>query len=339
MRSKQNLPWGSISVATVLCAAAASTQGAKSAAAECPFSWKPGDGLPGLDGLAYAMTTWDPDGPGPQAELLLVGGEFTAAGDGFANNIAAWDGTSWSALASGTNGPVRALTLYNGELIAGGLFTTAGGVSANRIAKWNGTSWSPLGSGMSSRVLALTVYNGELIAGGDFFTAGGAIANNIAKWDGVSWSPLGNGMDREVYVMTTWDPDGPEPQPELLMVGGEFTVTGDVIANNIAAWDGTSWSALGSGTTHAVLALTEYNGDLIAGGDFTAAGEVSANRIAKWDGSSWSPLGGGMNSSVEALTVYNGDLVAGDSSSSRAMCRRSSSPRGTAPPGHRWGAV
>ncbi|MGP8217568.1 MAG: hypothetical protein ACLQQ4_18515 [Bacteroidia bacterium] len=55
---------------------------------------------------------------------------------------------SWSALGSGMNGYVNALTVYNGNLIAGGSFTTAGGNAANNIAEWNGTSWSALGSGM-----------------------------------------------------------------------------------------------------------------------------------------------------------------------------------------------
>ena len=32
-----------------------------------------------------------------------------------------------------------------------------------------------------------------------------------------------------------------------LYVGGDFTVAGDVPANNIAKWNGSSWSALGSG--------------------------------------------------------------------------------------------
>jgi hypothetical protein len=68
------------------------------------------------------MTTWDPDGNGPHKELLIVGG-FSVAGDMVANNIAAWDGNSWQPLGSGINGSVRALTVYNGELIAGGEFT------------------------------------------------------------------------------------------------------------------------------------------------------------------------------------------------------------------------
>ncbi len=38
------------------------------------------------------------------------------------------------------------------------------------------------------------------------------------------------------------------------------------------------------------IALTVYNGELIAGGDFNIAGGVDANSIARWDGNDWQPL-------------------------------------------------
>ena len=67
-----------------------------------------------------------------------------------ANNIAQWNGSSWSALGSGMNGwCVSALAVSGSTLYAGGDFTTAGGNAANDIAQWNGSSWSALGSGIS----------------------------------------------------------------------------------------------------------------------------------------------------------------------------------------------
>ena len=74
---------------------------------------------------------------------------------------------------------------------------------------------------------------------------------------------------------------------------------------DIAKWDGTVWSSLGSGMNgDQVLALAlDGAGTLYAGGEFTTTGEVSANFIAKWDGTAWSPLGSGMNSDVLALAL------------------------------------
>ncbi len=118
---------------------------AQPASAQCTDQWLPGEGLPGLNGDVYAAAVYD-DGTGP---ALYVGGQFTFAGEVAANNIARWDGTTWSPLGNGMNDWVIALTEYNGELIAGGGFTTAGGTPANRIARWDGTVWTALGSGMS----------------------------------------------------------------------------------------------------------------------------------------------------------------------------------------------
>ena len=287
-------------------------------------SWSAlGSGVALLDGWCcgevLALTVFD-DGSGP---ALYAGGSFWTAGGATADNIAKWDGTSWSALGSGMNGPVRALTVFDDgsgpALYAGGSFTSAGGVAANTIAKWDGSSWSALGSGMNHEVHALTVFDDAsgpaLYAGGWFTTAGGVAANRIAKWDGSSWSALGSGMifsgsNTGVYALTAFD-DGSGP---ALCAGGHFTSAGGVAANSMAKWDGSSWSALGSGMIYGdmftgVYALTAFDDGsgpaLYAGGNFSTGGSMAAYQIAKWDGTSWSPLGSGMSSAVHALTVFD----------------------------------
>ncbi len=121
------------------------------------------------------------------------------------------------------------------------------------------------------------------------------------------------GTDGKVWASTVWDPDGLGPQPPLLVVGGSFSVTGDIFANHIATWNGASWGTLGSGMNGAtVYALAVYDGELIAAGDFTIAGGVSANGIARWNGTSWQPLGTGIGGGiVKALEVYGNELIAG----------------------------
>ena len=69
------------------------------------------------------------------------GREFDQAGAVAANNIAVWDGNSWAALGSGTDGNIYALAVGgSGKLYAGGYVDQAGGTSANYIAVWNGSS-------------------------------------------------------------------------------------------------------------------------------------------------------------------------------------------------------
>lgn len=70
---------------------------------------------------------------------VYVGGYFVGIAGVQANNIAKWNGSSWSTLGSGVNSVVWALTASGSDLYVGGFFTTAGGASANYIAKWNGS--------------------------------------------------------------------------------------------------------------------------------------------------------------------------------------------------------
>jgi hypothetical protein len=79
---------------------------------------------------------------------LVAGGNFrqpSSHGDSI-RNIATWDGHEWWPLGAGVDDEVRALIVFNNQLIAGGGFNTAGGAAAKRIASWNGSSWSTLGS-------------------------------------------------------------------------------------------------------------------------------------------------------------------------------------------------
>ena len=112
-----------------------------------------------------------------------------------------------------------------------------------------------------------------------------------------------NGLDGTCRALCVYD--------GKLIAGGEFQVANCTFAINIASWDGSSWSPLGSGMNGDVFALAVYDNKLIAGGVFTTAGGVSANYIASWDGSSWSPLGSGMTDCVLDLAVYDNKLIAG----------------------------
>ncbi len=69
-------------------------------------------------------------------------------------------------------------------------------------------------------------------------------------------------------------------------IGGDFTSIGNVLATDIAKWDGQNWSALGSGMNAAGQAFVfriafGVNGEVYAGGQFTSAGGVNATNIAR----------------------------------------------------------
>ncbi len=214
------------------------------------------------------------------------------------------------------SGEVEAVaTDGSGSLYVGGLFTIAGGVFATNIAKWNGSSWSALGSGVSgvdpfnSLVVALAVSGSDLYVGGQFTTVGGVSATNVAKWNGTNWSALGSGipgLTADAGYVSDLVVSGGD-----LYAGGWFTNAGGVSANNIARWNGSTWSALGSGLDYIVIALAISGSNLYAGGDFTTAGGLPANYIAKWNGQSWSALGSGMDDRVYSLALLGSNVYAG----------------------------
>ncbi len=210
---------------------------------------------------------------------LIVAGLFETAGPIAAMNIAAWDGSSWSALGSGLGDRASALAVYLGEVYAGGDFQSAGGVSASHIARWDGQSWYDVGGGVSlgpwPLVTALALHGDRLVAGGWFERAGTVSASHIALWDGAGWSALGDGVDDFVWCVGSYR--------GLLLAGGAFMNAGGNAAARIAAWDGVTWQPLGAGVQDFARSLCPYGGALYVGGQFQQAGERPSYYVARWD--------------------------------------------------------
>jgi hypothetical protein len=244
----------------------------------------------------FALQVWN-DGT---SEQLYVGGNFpqVAGGGGVVdvNNIAAWNGTTWSRLGPGTipagvsNGAVYCMTVFDDDgaglnpsaLYVGGSFLHAGNLAnVNRIAKYIGTGWERLGDGTDNFVNALATFDDDgaganptgLYAGGGFLQAGGVAMNHIAKWSKVgttlSWSKLQmgsyDGVNNSVYALQVFDEDGAGPIQPALYVGGNFTrAATTVVATGLARWyrDTTmKWTAVNGGVSNTVLALGTYDND------------------------------------------------------------------------------
>ncbi|HXG49420.1 MAG TPA: hypothetical protein VNO52_17485 [Methylomirabilota bacterium] len=242
--------------------------------------WQPLGGGLNSNVLALAMA----------GDRLIAGGEFTGAGGVPARHLAGWDGTAWSEVGGGLNARARALAWRDERLYVGGSFTNAGGTSANRVAIWDGAAWHALGNGIegsNATVLALALDGTNVYVGGQFRSAGGVAANHVACWNGHEWSALGAGPDNGVqgsgvYALAVWRGQ--------VFVGGVFTNAGGVPANGLARWDGTNWSALGSGLAFPILtdnrarvfALAVSGGELFVGGAFTHAGGQAAAGLARY---------------------------------------------------------
>lgn len=225
----------------------------------------------------------------PSTGYLYVGGKIADAG-GVANtvNIAMWNGTTWSALATGLNGTVNALHFApNGNLYIGGAFTNADGTDGDYICFWDGTAFNPIwapnsdtGTELNAAVESIDFSSsGNLIVGGSFTNAGGvAAADYIAKWDGAKWSALGTGANLTVTEVHC-------PSSGGVYVVGLFTSIGGLtLTDRVAFWTNGAWQPLDidlPGTDEIYAILTTSDGSLYLGGNFTgtAVTGILANAI------------------------------------------------------------
>jgi trimeric autotransporter adhesin len=260
-----------------------------------------------------------------QGNNVYIGGVFTTAGTLPVDNIAIWDGANWQTMGYGVDNPVNAIDANSSEVYVGGSFTNALNspgfpIPVNNIAQWDPNSgWAPLGSGVNSTVAAVAVSGGNVYIGGSFTNASGVTANRIAMWDGATWSSLGtgtanglgNGTVNAILV------DGSD-----VYVGGTFTNAGGAPAKAIAKWNGSSWSALGTGmigsSTASIRSMAKIGTYLYVGGIFTNAGGIITRTVARWNGSSWEAMGSGVGNestpggaSGTAMAAQGNDLYVG----------------------------
>jgi hypothetical protein len=230
-----------------------------------------------------------------------------------------------------------------GIVLVGSMLFSASGVllaapkGGTCMYTWRRVSdFSILSNGVSAHVWDLAVapegtpLGPAVFACGNFEFADGIAVHHIAKWNGSHWSPLtgpsGNGLN-EVCQTLALGPDG------KLYAGGLFTTAGGVNVSGIARWDGSTWSALGSGATSGFLredgvevgnvyGLSFYDGGwgpgvsgdtwLLAGGNFAyafpaPAGEsANLHNLARWDGTAWHRLGTFPDDGVEGHDPFTG---------------------------------
>lgn len=245
-------------------------------------------GLARWNGLSWSAMSEDPGlyarAFGIYNDQLIVAGML---------KIVAWNGSTWVTLQEGIGGgnlgtgsSINALAAYHDRLIAGGNFAwfDYGDVDAIATAKWNGSYWLPSGCSPEpfpprphATVNALIVHNDTLIGGGtDFwhFNENGWQQDNVWQRDDYGCRFIAVGNPLTINAMTMYN--------DMLIVGGVFDTINGIPANNIAAWDGTTWLPLGSGIDGVVTSLAVYNDALYVGGSFVVAGGKVSAYLARW---------------------------------------------------------
>jgi hypothetical protein len=107
------------------------------------------------------------------------------------------------------------------------------------------------------------------------------------------WQSLGTGMSgtlaaRPLPEVTTIV-QGPD---SAYYIAGQWLTANGVTTNGIAKWDGSNFTALGTGTTNIIYDLVfDPSGNLYAVGEGTFGGVAGTQSIARWNGSAWQAVG------------------------------------------------
>ena len=297
-------------------------------------AWQPLDS--GLGEPLYvgvdALSRFDPaDGAGTR---IFAGGGFIPR-TGEPHTIAQWDGVAWSGLldvdAQGLihepsqNGALST-TMWQGELVVAGEFKGAGSASsAQGIARWDGGRWRTLGTSPASGyidhptlVRSVDLGSGpELVLGmSRHFSHDSRVP--LYRWNGTDWLPFEPGVlpaetsTRIVDVQVFDDGGG----PELFAGGYGLRPGGSSVAEPIARWSGSAWTALpplGGGSPPAlggnVFSLEVFDD---GGGPALYAGGTMPGAVVRWDGSAWSVVGSGLNGAPSGFTASVTDLAVFD---------------------------
>jgi hypothetical protein len=277
------------------------------------------------------------------AGKVYVGGNFTTAGttDPKAKFLAVWDGSTWSSVCSGptqlVTANVNALQIIGSTLYVGGGFANGGGIaSADRLVACDlstGTASTTIVSapnefnGPGVYALAKDSNNVLYAAGGFINLEGIAAADHVAYKDGTGWHAMGSGggtcacaVDSIARSLTTSGTD--------VYVGTDSKdIAGFADADNVAKWNGSTWSAVGSNTANtdgwfptptSINSLKYSAPNLFATGTFVNAdGDPKADNVAVFDGANWHSIGsngtnnGPLPQAGDAITIFQSRLHVG----------------------------
>ena len=244
-----------------------------------------------------ALTTWDPDGPGPAPQSLIAGLRFATPGNQFlAQRVVRWTGGAWESLGSGIDTAVRAMTSWDPDGAGPASPWLVVGGDGFGVHAFDGQSWFALANAFNAPVYHLMAWDPDgsgpnpmaLIAGGDFTTIDGESVPYIARWTGTTWEAVGDGFPFPVRALTQWDADGDPTTPELLVAG----------SSAMRIFDGVSWSLLDATDDDSPRALTTWDEDgdgpnppvLYAGGRFDTT-TTPKQYFVRWTGAAWQKLG------------------------------------------------
>ncbi|HEX8877952.1 MAG TPA: immunoglobulin domain-containing protein [Phycisphaerales bacterium] len=274
-----------------------------------------------------ASTVWDRDGDGPEEPMLIIAAPISSI-----ETIIGWNGERWVSITSvgGSIGPISRLFVYNNKLHA---FT--GRLYTFEVNQWVETAVAPVRPTIND----LTIFNNEIVIAGGF-----ANENGVYAFRSGAWVRIGAAFNAQVSSVDVWN--------GTLVAAGYFF-------RGVAAFDGTSWTSIGSVTPSTSYRIRSAGSALVLGTPFGSTLSVYSNGswdngssgqildrvngrvyvtnssdrgiLRAFDGTTWTTLDsasrqssipGGNTFTIKALAWYRGRLhAAGDVTSNRAFTR------------------
>ncbi|MGH7242561.1 MAG: hypothetical protein ACREJD_04010 [Phycisphaerales bacterium] len=244
--------------------------------------------------------------------------------------IAKWDGLRFTTIGSAphnpdlSNSPVAGIHTFVDEeenVLVGGSFRLFQDALAGGILQMSPSGeMHPLSSLLdltdtSRGVAAFSFkrFQGRLHALGRFDSSSNGPLGNIARMgdSGWEWSDSGlTGVDTGgAYASIVWNDE--------LVVGGSFSLAGQISVSNVARWNGTGWQPMGNPKGY-IRAFAIFNGELYAAGTF----DTSTYCLTKWNGNDWQPIAGAQGGVGNALVEYQSNLIVGGEPLSGAILLR-----------------
>ncbi|MBM7842746.1 Ig-like domain-containing protein [Herpetosiphon giganteus] len=147
------------------------------------------------------------------------------------SQLARWDGTQWTTIATNVTNISEIEPTIDGVYIAG-TFSSVAGVNAAKIAYWNGSVWSSLPAMIDGPINDLEMGVDGLYVGGKFHgLTNGIVSIGILRWDGSAWHGLNGGV-QSGYVMQL------AATPTRMLLHGPIKQVGNEYESSlIAAWE------------------------------------------------------------------------------------------------------
>ncbi|MDX9911931.1 MAG: GC-type dockerin domain-anchored protein [Phycisphaerales bacterium] len=248
---------------------------AQSALAQCTPDWDTGFGK--TLATINKMVEFD-DGTGP---ALYAIGEWANVGGSLTTGVAKLVDGRWEKVGLGLQSgfwiasDVRDMVVYDADGNGPGqpLLVVAGAISyldeffspnPTGVMAWDGSTWQTLGtpydtlSDIGTSLAVMDTPGGQTLYFGGFNNGNYSGQYGVFQWDGSTWSVVGNQFSPLQYgdfiysLVVHNDGSG----DALYAAGGFTTIDGVSGSRNVAKWNGSQWSKLGTGVT-APSALTK----------------------------------------------------------------------------------